>query len=123
MKRIVRLTESDLTRIVRRVIMEQATSINFFLGDAGNQPMTLTNNVIEGGRPKLTFSTADVKLKKGGTYNWVVTVKCTGIQQADYQLKEKNLTVPGGQNRWMVKDFPYERRKDLEGVVKTYCTK
>ena len=26
MKRIVRLTESDLTRIVRRVIMEQATS-------------------------------------------------------------------------------------------------
>jgi hypothetical protein len=35
MARIVRLTESDLTRLVRRVIMEQSTSSNY-KDDLGN---------------------------------------------------------------------------------------
>jgi hypothetical protein len=37
MKRIVRLTESDLTRIVRRVIMEQASSTGVFSRKIDNQ--------------------------------------------------------------------------------------
>ena len=56
MKRIIRLTESDLARIVKRVIMEQAVSYDKLIG---------TCTVTEAGYPLL------IEPKHGGVANLV----------------------------------------------------
>jgi hypothetical protein len=60
MKRIIRLTESDLTRIVRRVINEQASNIKF-----GQPVIELFDQTYEG--VKKTFTGNFIALNNGST--------------------------------------------------------
>lgn len=60
MRRIIRLTESDLTRIVRRVISEQATNIKF-----GQSVIEIDDQTYEG--VKKTFTGNFIALNNGST--------------------------------------------------------
>ena len=67
MKRIVRLTESDLTRIVRRVIMEQDPTTT--TGSVNPRPVQTTQKGVSGPAPVPASGVKNIKAQ--------ITIDCT----------------------------------------------
>ena len=87
MKKIIRLTESDLARIVRRVIREQEEEI---VGGGGvSAGSTLTNGIKIAGEPKLDTRRPGVVMipKEDGTMN---EFRCEWHEKGKYLLFPSN---------------------------------
>ena len=71
MKRIIRLTESDLARIVRRVIREQEEEVTGGGGAKTSAGSTLSNGIKIASEPKLDTKRTGVVMipKEDGSYN------------------------------------------------------
>jgi hypothetical protein len=121
MKRIVRLTESDLTRIVRRVIMEQATATKppFKGVNVGNFKLAdnkIIKNFVGTGRSQnpsnktFTLYTTDASGKYG------VKINCQ-TKVVDFMQGNQVLTTPDKP----VTSFNLEFFTPIDQLIKTYC--
>jgi hypothetical protein len=127
MKRIIRLTESDLTRIIRRIIKE---------GDGNDQPWFSLSRTREN-QPNKNGSTnkADLEFVMGGNVydlNHVVEWRCKNSENNNGKIVEMvsthpatfNVTLKGidgsKKNDYILGKVAYDRLENEN--LKRYCT-
>ena len=90
MAKIVRLTESDLTRLVRRVIKEQQTTTNRAVGSQINF-ITKDNKKMPGKIEKI-YTPSGTEMKRTG-YNQILQVNFGGKGRHDIGFKCPNQLI------------------------------
>jgi hypothetical protein len=121
MKKVIRLTESDLTRIVRRVIMEQATATkppfkgvsvgNFKLADG-----KIIKNFVGTGKSLNPQNKTWTLYTKDASGKYGVKINCQ-TKVVDFMMGNQVITTPDKP----VTSNHLEFFTPIDQLIKTYC--